>query len=82
MLLGFGGVAFESRLLSTKESVPPGDRIAAVLLGGALIAIASIIELEEFSAALVVALCFDAVAALGYSIFLFVTRPRTSARGE
>jgi hypothetical protein len=81
-LLSFGGVTFESRMLSTKESVPPGDRIAALLVGAALIAIALLVELEEFSAALVVALGFDAAAALGYSVFLFVTRPRKSAPVE
>jgi hypothetical protein len=78
VLLSFGGVAFESRMLSTKESVPPGDRIAAILVGAALLALATVVELHRFSAVLWVALAIDAAAALGYSSFLYLTRPRNA----
>lgn len=52
LLLSFGGVLFESRILATKEPVPPGDRIAAALVGGALIAVATAVEVGKFSSVL------------------------------
>lgn len=79
ILLSFGGVLFESRLFSTKAAVPPGDRIAGVLVGGALISVAVVSEHEVFSAELWAALGILAVPLIGYAIYLYATRPRRDA---
>src|SRR5512132_1993354 len=77
VVLSFAGVSLESRFVTTKGPLPPGDRIAGALVGWALIAVAMLVEVGDLSEhALWVALGIGTLAAGGYALFLWRTRPR------
>jgi hypothetical protein len=77
LLLSFSGGSIESRIVSIPAALPTGDRVAAAVVGWALIALAAMIEVESLSEpALWVALGLGTGAIVAYAFFLVRTRPR------
>jgi hypothetical protein len=78
VVLSFSGVSLESRVVTTRGPVPPGDRVAAALIGWALIAIGMLVEVRDLSEpTLWVGLGIGTLSIVGYATFLVQTRPRS-----
>lgn len=74
LLLGVtGGIkGIATKWFKTEEFVPLGDRIAATLLGGALIGLAAVLAADAKRTGLWITLGLGATIVLGYAGFLWL----------
>ncbi len=71
-----GGIRMKTTVVKVEEPVPPGDRIAAGLIGISLILIAAAVKAEAPAPWLWIFVGFAVFFTVAYAIFLWLTRPR------